>query len=226
MRAAGFCAVVACLAASSGAEDPGRKVEIIAQVLQARAGAEPVLLAMPSVVCAEGSEAEIHLGRFDSDGAPDAEAIRMQLTPRVLDDGRIEIKVVSLGSELGMKPEPGRGQGAAQAESAPVFHSALPAEKLFSLAGRSGQRRWLRLGQSIEGWTVESFEPASATLSLRRGQRTQRLILAKPSGGEPDPLPPRIVTVAMLPGRHAEILGKDGRRLVIKARLFERAPPR
>lgn len=204
----------------------GRMIEVSATIRQS--GSDGVLIrerGAPAIVCPEGQEGKLFIGRNLPGGEPDLDAIRVEFTPRVREDGRIEIKVVSLGTELGDRPDTPASADGKPRPGGPTFHSALPAERLFSVAGKDGCRSWLRFGQKVDGWTLAGYDAATQTLSLSQGGRTLRLALAKPSFAEPAPAGPRIETLAVLPGEPAEIVGKDGHRMVIKARLYEGDPP-
>lgn len=214
------------VAAAAVAGETRTMVEISASLVRIRPdGGGASLRGTPSVTCPDGEEAKLFIGQNHPDGTPDPDAIRVEFTPRVRDDGRIEIKVVSLGTELGDRPDTPASTDGKTRPGGPTFHSALPAERLFSVAGKDGCRSWLRFGQKVDGWTLAGYDAATQTLSLSQGGRTLRLALAKPSLAEPAPAGPRIETLAVLPGEPAEIVGKDGHRMVIKARLYEGAPP-
>lgn len=184
--------------------------------------------ALPPITCADGEEGKIFVGQEYPDGRPDTDAIRIEVTPTILPDGRVRIRVVSLGVELGDQPDrpAGTKPGKAGPEAGIVFHSALPADGLFSVAGQNGYRIWMRLGQKVDGWSLSSYDQASQALVLTRSGRTLRLNLSKPSIGEPPgDYKPRIETVTVLPGETAEIAGKDGHRVLLKARVVERPAP-
>lgn len=218
----------ALLAAGCLAEDApsGRMIEVRASLVQIRPdGSGASQRGAPSVVCAEGQEGKLFIGRHLPSGEPDLEAIRVEFTPRVLEDGRIEIKVVSLGTELGERPEapPATPPGTA-GRAGLTFHSALPAEQLYSLAGEGSARRWLRIGQAIDGWTLAGYDAERRLLRLTRGAQSLTLALTKPSLTEPAPARPRIERLRVLPGESAELVGRDGHRMVLTARILEEEP--
>lgn len=224
-RAAALALLAAvCLAEP---EPSARMIEISAKIRQS--GSDGVLIrerGAPAIVCAEGQEGKLFIGRNLPDGEPDLDAIRVEFTPRVLDDGRIEIKVVSLGTELGERPgSPSAPPPGPAGKAGLTFHSALPAEQLFSVAGKGGTRRWLRVGQSVDGWTLAAYDPERRLLRLTRGGESLALALTKPSLTEPPPTGPRIERLRLLPGEPAEIVGRDGHRMVVTARISEGEPP-
>lgn len=228
MRAAAAIAFLA-FAAAGAAGDPRAWVEIAATVSQSRPGqGETRVLGTPSETCPVGQECKLFVGRQSQDGAVDADAIRIEVTPTLLDDGRIQLRVVSLGTELGERPADGvRRTGPAQAASRLTFHSALPAEGLYSVAGADGARSWLRIGQTVDGWRLAGYEAAARLLVLSRDGRELRLPMASASVGsatEADGRRTEVVTIP--PGGQAQLLGKDGRQVVLSARRVDPAQPR
>lgn len=226
MRWAAVLALLLLAGEVSGEAETRRMVEISANLVQIRPdGSGASLRGTPGVTCPDGVEAKLFVGRQEPDGTPDPNAVRIEFTPRILDDGRVEIKVVSLGTELGETPEQAKPAREEAGQPKLTFHSALPSENLFSLAGRNGYRSWLRIGQTIDGWTLSRYDNETRTLSLTQGTRTQRLGLAKAGLADTKPAGPRIETITVLPGQAAEIVGREGHRIVIKARVFEGQPP-
>jgi hypothetical protein len=67
----------------------------------------------------------------------------------------------------------------APAAELPQFRSILidGQSRLFSLADNTGSGRWLALGESFEDWKLESFDPATQTLTLSRAGATRQLTL-------------------------------------------------
>ena len=227
MRAAAIVAALLLAAGASGEGDARRMVEITANLVQIRPdGSGASLRGTPGVTCPDGVEAKLFIGRNEPDGTPDPRAIRVEFTPRILEDGRVEIKVVSLGTELGEQPDAIQPVRASGTDAKLSFHSALPSDNLFSVAGRNGHRSWLRIGQRIDGWTLIRYDATTRTLWLSTGGRTQQLTLAKAGLAEPKPSGPRIETVTVQPGQSAEIVGKDGHRMVLSARVYDEEPAR
>jgi hypothetical protein len=163
-----------------------------------------------------------------ANGRVDENAIRIEMTPTILSDGRIQLRVVSLGTELGEKisPDTLTTQAKPAGDTKINFHSALPSDGLFSVAGQNGSRSWLRIGQKVDGWTLTSYDSSSKSLTLSRGTQLLRLNLVKASASDPTANgAPRVEIITMLPGEQSEIIGKDGYRLIIKVRLFDSPPP-
>lgn len=61
----------------------------------------------------------------------------------------------------------------------PTFRSILidGSAPLFSLADSTGGGRWTKIGESFEGWKVDSFDPATQVLTVSRGGETKELAL-------------------------------------------------
>lgn len=226
MRPGRLAGLLLLSATAALAEDQRPVFEISADLVQIKPdGSGASQRGTPSVTCPDGEEAKLFIGQNHPDGAPDLHAVRIEFTPHLLGDGRIEIKVVSLGTELGERPEPAPSADKNTPRPKLTFHSALPADKLFSVAGKDSSRNWLRLGQKVDGWTLASYDEPTKTLTLTLGSQSQRLSLAKASLSDPNPAGPRTETVTILPGQPAEIVGKDGHRIVIRARRLEETAP-
>jgi len=217
------------IARAEDKDDTPILVEISGTLVQIRpdssgASARP----LPTLTCVNGTEAKIFVGRQNEDGHPDPDAIRFEVTPNILPDGRIQIRFVSLGVELGEQPDRATEKTAPKTGLASkiTFHSALPADGLYSVTGQNGYRSWMRLGQKVDGWSLSSYDKSTQTLVLNRAGQILRLSLTKASLGEaPNANRPRIEVVTVLPGEAAEFVGKDGRRVVLKAQLFSSPPP-
>jgi hypothetical protein len=183
---------------------------------------------LPTVTTTDGQECKVFFGNGYADGRVDVTAIRMEFTPTILSDGRVQLRFVSLGTELGEKisPDTLTTQAKPAADAKINFHSALPSDGLFSVAGQNGSHSWLRIGQKVDGWTLTSYDSGSKSLSLLRGTQSLRLSLVKASTSNPNANgAPRVETITMLPGEQSEIIGKDGHRLIVKVRLYDSPPP-
>lgn len=184
--------------------------------------------AMPTVTTTDGQECKVFFGNGYSDGRVDVTAIRMEFTPTILSDGRVQLRFVSLGTELGEKisADTLTTQAKPKVDTKINFHSALPSDGLFSVAGQNGSRSWLRIGQKVDDWTLTSYDSGSKSLTLTRGTQSLSLSLVKASASDPTANgAPRVEIITALPGEQSEIIGKDGHRLIIKVRLFDSPPP-
>lgn len=72
---------------------------------------------------------------------------------------------------------------AADSVPLPQFRSVLidGQSRLFSLADATGSGRWLALGETFDGWKLQSFDAAKQTLVLARDGQTRELSLATAS---------------------------------------------
>lgn len=61
----------------------------------------------------------------------------------------------------------------------PVFHSAIPADGLYSLEDIAGVRHWVKVGRVIDGWTIKAYDKKREILSISRQGRTEELALRK-----------------------------------------------
>jgi hypothetical protein len=61
----------------------------------------------------------------------------------------------------------------------PVFHSVLPSEGLFSLADDAGHRRWMKVGQTFAGWTLEAYDEKHQVLTIAKEKSLRELTLYK-----------------------------------------------
>lgn len=61
----------------------------------------------------------------------------------------------------------------------PVFHSVLPSEGLFSLADDAGHRRWMKVGQTFAGWTLEAYDAKHQVLTIAKEKSLRELTLYK-----------------------------------------------
>lgn len=145
-------------------------------------GFESIAL-VPKVTIASGSEATVGIGSL---GATDR--VNLDLKPTLAADGSIELNLnlhVKTKDEIDpaiKKAEEAtrRQKEVAQDRSAaPVFHSALPTEGLFSVEDATGNRAWAKIGRVIDGWTLKSYDEKRAVLTLSRAGKEQELALRK-----------------------------------------------
>jgi hypothetical protein len=69
------------------------------------------------------------------------------------------------------------------ASDAPLFRSVLidGQANLFSLSDSTGAARWVKLGESFEGWKLDAFDAATQRLTLTRDDKSLTLSLADAS---------------------------------------------
>jgi hypothetical protein len=66
-----------------------------------------------------------------------------------------------------------------QKPTMPVFHSAIPAEGIYSVEDLAGVRRWVKVGRVIDGWTVKSYDEKREVLTISQLGKVQELTLHK-----------------------------------------------
>lgn len=97
--------------------------------------------------------------------------MRLHLAPR------LALLVASLG--LGQALPAAESGTAAASSDLPVFRSVLidGQAPMFSLSDATGSGRWLQLGESFEGWKLETFDAAEQRLTVSRDGATRELSL-------------------------------------------------
>ena len=109
------------------------------------------------------------------------------------------------------------GGSSGRKDGIPSFYSALPKEKLFSLSDSTGTRRWVPLGRAINGWKLESYDPATQILVITQGAARHELSLNKSlisaSATEVN------TTVTLNPGQTVRVGGMGGMEVSVSADL-------
>jgi hypothetical protein len=158
------------------------------------------VLSSPLVVVPTGSEARVSIGNKDAAGKS-VDGIDLTFSPTMESDG-----VVSLGFHSVMNtkaPEPKAdekaavsdekaerrrfkggwnrdgGVSTASREGLPIFHSFSPSDGLFSLEDTHGNRQWVTLGRTFDGWKLEAFNQSRQVLLISQGKFRQELPLFK-----------------------------------------------
>jgi type II secretory pathway component HofQ len=136
-------------------------------------------IASPSAVAVSGKQATI--GVSSNDGG-----ITFSVTPTVGPDGAIALK---MDTQVKTKADPAtqnpdeirrkQKEAARQKSNMPIFHSAIPAEGLYSVEDIAGARRWLKIGRVVDGWTLKSYDEKREVLTLAQLGKVQELTLHK-----------------------------------------------
>lgn len=229
------CALVSCpMLAQTAAPAPAAappppppSVRVRAVISHPRPSGKTDTLSTPLVTAVSGTEARVIIaGKPGADGKPVENALEMSATPTVQQDGTINLGLrivlnnkVEADTESEKKQKRSRkGDGApVPHEGLPIFHSALPADGLFSLEDSRGARRWVALGRSIDGWRLESYDKVKEILILTQGNARQELPLHKSvvTASATD-----INTVVTLrPGESTKIGGMGGVEVTVTADL-------
>jgi hypothetical protein len=136
-------------------------------------------LASPTVVTISGKQATIGVGGAEG-------GINFSVTPTVGADGAIALK---MDTQVKTKVDPAtqnpdelrrkQKEAARQKSNMPVFHSAIPAEGLYSIEDVSGARRWMKVGRVVDGWTIKSYDEKREVLTISQLGKVQELTLHK-----------------------------------------------
>ena len=136
-------------------------------------------LTSPTVVAISGKQATIGVGGADG-------GINFSVTPTVGADGAIALK---MDTQVKTKVDPAtqnpdelrrkQKEAARQKSNMPVFHSAIPAEGLYSIEDIAGARRWMKVGRVVDGWTIKSYDEKREVLTISQLGKVQELTLHK-----------------------------------------------
>lgn len=204
---------------------PPPSVRVRAVINHPRPNGKTETLSTPMITAVSGSEAKVIVGgKPGADGKPVENAMEMSATPTVQPDGMINLGLrIVLNNKVEADPESEKKQkrsrkgdgSAVPHEGLPIFHSALPADGLFSLEDTRGQRRWVAIGRSIDGWKLDSYDKTREILILTQGSARQELPLHKSvvTASATD-----INTVVTLkPGESTKIGGMGGVEVTVSA---------
>lgn len=136
-------------------------------------------LSSPKVVAISGKQATIGIGGADA-------SINFSVTPVVGADGVISLK---MDTQVKSKADPAtqnpdelrrkQKEAARQKSNMPIFHSAIPAEGIYSVEDAAGVRRWLKIGRQVDGWTLKSYDEKREVLTVSQLGKVQELTLHK-----------------------------------------------
>jgi hypothetical protein len=145
------------------------------------------ILTAPSVAVISGSEAHVRIaGRpdpKDPKGKPES-SMELVIAPTVQPDGTVSISlrvVITHKPEL-VDPKSEKSQRKRESKAHDgtlTFYSVLAKDGLFSIQDSKGGRRWYRLGSTIEGWTLLSYEQEKEMLVVGQGPTHQEIRLYK-----------------------------------------------
>jgi hypothetical protein len=145
------------------------------------------ILTAPSVAVISGSEAHVRIaGRpdpKDPKGKPES-SMELVIAPTVQPDGTVSISlrvVITHKPEL-VDPKSEKSQRKRESKAHDgtlTFYSVLAKDGLFSIQDSKGGRRWYRLGATIEGWTLLSYEQEKEMLVVGQGPTHQEIRLYK-----------------------------------------------
>ena len=220
-------AIASLLGASLGAQVPAPvpappptvTVRTTVSHLDPKTGKSDVMSA-PQVSVISGSEARVSVGaKPDPKGQPQA-GMELVIAPTVQPDGTVSI---ALRVVINAKPEPvdpkaekvARKRESKAHDGTLTFFSVLAAEGLFSIQDSKGGRRWYKLGATVDGWTLESYDKEKELLVVGQGATHQELRLYKSSIEASASELNTVVTVR--PGEVAKVPGVGGLEVSVSA---------
>ena len=181
------------------------------------------ILTAPSVAVISGSEAHLRIaGRpdpKDPKGKPES-SMELVIAPTVQPDGTVSI---SLRMVITNKPEPvdpkqagrERKRESKSPDGTLTFYSVLAQEGLFSIQDSKGGRRWYKIGSTVDGWTLESYDKEKEMLVVGQGATHQELRLYKSSIEASASELNTVVTVR--PGEIVKVPGVGGLEVSVSA---------
>jgi hypothetical protein len=181
------------------------------------------IMSAPQVSVISGSEARVSVGGRPDPKDPKAgsqTSMELVLAPTVQPDGTVSI---SLRVSIAAKPEPvdpkqagrERKRESKAHDGTLTFYSVLAAEGLFSIQDSKGGRRWYKLGTTVDGWSLESYDKEKELLVVGQGNTHQELRLYKSSIEASASELNTVVTVR--PGEVAKIPGVGGLEVSVSA---------
>ncbi|MFM9001899.1 MAG: hypothetical protein ACKORB_09830 [Opitutia bacterium] len=212
---------------------PPAQIRIRATVSHPDKNGKTDVLSTPSVTSVSGTEARVQIqangGKPGPDGKPPENALEMSATPTYnpsTNEITVAMRVVLNSAKQPVdekeakkesKKEAKSGAASVRKDGIPAFYSALPKEKLFSLSDSTGNRRWVPLGRAINGWKLESYDPATQVLVITQGAAKHELSLNKSlisaSATEVN------TTVTLAPGQTVRVGGMGGMEVSVSADL-------
>lgn len=177
----------------------------------------------PSVSVVSGSEARVSVAGKpdpkDPKAAPQG-GMELVISPTVQPDGTVSI---ALRVSIAAKAEPvdpkqagrERKRESKSHDGTLTFYSVLAAEGLFSIQDSKGGRRWHKLGATVDGWKLESYDKEKELLVVAQGNTHQELHLYKSSIEASASELNTVVTVR--PGEVAKIPGVGGLEVSVSA---------
>ena len=181
------------------------------------------VLSAPSVSVISGSEARVSVaGRpdpKDPKGKPES-SMDLVLSPTAQPDGTVSL---SLRVVISNKPEAAdpkaekreRKRESKAHDGTLTFYSVLAKDGLFSIQDSKGGRRWYKLGATIEGWTLVSYDQEKEMLVVGQGSTHQELRLYKSSIEASASELSTVVTVR--PGEITKVPGVGGLEVSVSA---------
>jgi len=213
---------------------PPAQIRLRATISHPDKSGKTEVLSTPSITAVSGTEARVQIqangGRPGPDGKPAENALEMSATPtynpatneitvsmRVVLNSATKQPVDEKEAKKEAKLASKGGTSSGRKDGIPSLYSALPKEKLFSLSDSTGTRRWVPLGRAINGWKLESYDPATQILVITQGAARHELSLNRSlisaSATEVN------TTVTLNPGQTVRVGGMGGMEVSVSADL-------
>ena len=204
------------------------------------------ILSVPQLLVASGAEGKVSVTGPAKPPVPGQapvppQQLELTVTPTVLPSGEVSISLhASLPTsaqdkaafaqaqlqamsekERERRSRPGRERSAG-GNGIPVFHSVLPSEGLFSLADDAGNRRWVKVGQTFAGWSLESYDEKPQVLTIAKEKSLRELTLFKSvvEAGAND----IVSSVTVQPGQNFVIGSANGTTITLSVEVIKGAP--
>ena len=177
----------------------------------------------PSVSVISGSEARVSVAGKpdpkDPKGQPQG-GMELVIAPTVQPDGMVSISLRVVISSKAEPVDPKQAGKERKRESKAhdgtlTFFSVLAADGLFSIQDSKGGRRWYKLGATVDGWKLESYDKEKELLVVAQGNTHQELHLYKSSISASASELSTVVTVR--PGEIAKVPGVGGLEVSVSA---------
>jgi hypothetical protein len=177
----------------------------------------------PSVSVISGSEARVSVAGKpdpkDPKGQPQG-GMELVIAPTVQPDGMVSISLRVVISSKAEPVDPKQAGKERKRESKAhdgtlTFFSVLAADGLFSIQDSKGGRRWYKLGATVDGWKLESYDKEKELLVVAQGNTHQELHLYKSSVSASASELSTVVTVR--PGEIAKVPGVGGLEVSVSA---------
>jgi hypothetical protein len=201
------------------------------------------VLTVPQVIVTSGAEGKVSVSGPPKPAVPGQPPVppaqlELSFTPTLLPTGEVSINLhASLPTSAQDKAAFAQAQLQAMSEKererrsrsgrersaggngVPVFHSVLPSEGLFSLADDAGHRRWMKVGQTFAGWTLEAYDAKHQVLTIAKEKSLRELTLYKSvvEAGANDV----VSTVTVQPGQNFVIGSANGTTITLSVEVIK-----
>ena len=188
-------------------------VAITAMFSRMDAAGKKLRLADPSLAAFSGEQAEVSIN--DNGGV-----IHFAVRPTVGTDGMILLNMDTKVEPAGRESESPKNIGkesTGKKPDAPVFHSVLPADGLYSVENIAGVRRWVRVGHVIDGWTIRSYDRKREVLTISRPDDFKEISLSKAANLGATSMRGSVSAVSVKSGESMKFTTPEGVEVELKA---------